>query len=218
MAGSMRRVFLVSGTLLGFSLLAVSFVLMSRDADEGAFLISHTPGESLKLLDPGKAPDIAYADEASHLQEVFSDFGATVAYSREDGVPTYEIAIDRMKFMRAIPSLQAKEILSPELTATDARRRQNSLAIYCATYMSATTLESLYRFRGETGNMKIATFLMDPDESGHPLKRELFQFTFTRDLFDKIDWDNFQIKNLPKVTPGYREGPWLQEAMKHEPE
>jgi hypothetical protein len=191
-----RRIVLVLVALLGFSLLAVSVVLMSRDADETS------------------AP--SYVNMVIPLQETFSKYGATVAFSRDEGAPTYEIVINMPDFIKAIPSMQRKNILSPNLTPGYIDRHPITLVKAGALSISAGSLFIIYKYGGETRTINFATFLMDLDDYGHLQKREMFSFSLTKELFDKIEWKDFRVSTLPKLAPNYRESPWLTDIVTSE--
>ena len=106
------------------------------------------------------------ADHITALKVVCSQFGANVEFSQNKGVSTYEILIDRTDFIRAIPRLQEKRLLNPDLTQSDINRRPLSTIAYGASFLSTMTVFFNYKNKRETGPMKLTTVLMDPDEYG----------------------------------------------------
>jgi hypothetical protein len=44
----------------------------------------------------------------------------------------------------------------------------------------------------------------------------VFRFSFTRALFDRIDWNNFEMPNFPKVAPAFKISPWLAATLTRE--
>jgi len=154
------------------------------------------------------------ADDLAELQTLLSPYGGSVEMKSTGGVPTYEFSLNKREFMATVPILQKLHMLNPDMTPTYINLHPVTLSVVTAQEMSVVVLQKLYS--GDSNHVRIVAFLMEPDDFGHLQEHEMFHFSFTKSLFQKIDWDNFEMTKFSKVAPGFAFSDWALSTVSSE--
>lgn len=152
---------------------------------------------------------------SNDLQTMLSPWGVSVEEQQTKNLRAYEFAINKRELMIAMPDLQSAGLINRDLDETFINRHQVTLIMIAAQDIAVAALTSIYKSK-DADLVNMSFFLMSPDEFGHPQKKDLFRFSFTRALFEKIDWDNFEMQNFPKIAPKFKISPWLATALARE--
>lgn len=149
-------------------------------------------------------PAIDYAQVITTMGELV---GGGVEKETKNGQCVVSITVDRNKVNRDFKTLQALNFLNPDISQTFINTHENPAAMAMATQFSVMAIITQYRTTNIDKCAFVALFLIT-DEYGHEKKQSLFGFGFDRKLFNKINWDNFDNSNLPKVAYQYQSSSW----------
>jgi len=59
-------------------------------------------------------------------------------------------------------------------------------------------------------------YIIETDDFGNPQKTMIAKFSFSRRLFEKVNWDNFDASKLPLISLHYETNPVVTARMKQE--
>jgi hypothetical protein len=156
---------------------------------------------------PALAQDKPQVDYASALETMKDLVGGTVDQTTKDGRCVISVSVDRAKVDSDFTKLQKIGLLNPDITQTFMNTHRNPAPIAMATQLAVMTIISKYKTTAIDKCAFVANLLV-PDEFGNAKPIALFGFGFDRQLFDKINWDNFENSNLPKVSYQYKQTAW----------
>lgn len=147
---------------------------------------------------------IDYAQAMTTMTELV---GGGVETGTTNGQCVVSITVDRGKVNRDFQKLQTIGLLNPDISQTFINTHQNPAALAMATQLTVMAIISKYRTTAMDKCAFVASFLIT-DEYGQEKKQVLFGFGFDRKLFNKINWENFENSNLPKVSYQYQMSSW----------
>lgn len=145
--------------------------------------------------------------------------GIGISYIRAGSTMT--IMINQQKALEAIPSLKEDGILNPELTQTFVNACPTLVSAYIGFLYTGVIL--IYTYKNmPLDKINVKIYIELPDIFGNNIQHSIASFKFSKNLFNKINWDNFDasmMNNLfPKVAPDFRYSEWYEEKMQEENE
>ena len=157
----------------------------------------------------------AFADNsADHttLQQELHSFGVNETIDWNVKPRKVAIYLDQQRVISSIPNMQEMGLLNPDITQTTINLYPNAISITVATEMAVLKTIDAYSHSG-IDEAVFSISLVVSDEYGHEQTKPLFSYRFNRALNNRINWDNFQIGNLPKVALGFRYSNWAMQNM-----
>lgn len=163
---------------------------------------------SCVLATSARAEDTpAPVDYAQAMTTMTELLGGGVESETKNGQCVVSVTVDRGKVNRDFQKLQTIGLLNPDISQTFINTHQNPAALAMATQLAVMAIITEYRTTNMDKCAFVASFLIT-DEYGQVKKQSLFGFGFDRKLFNKINWDNFENANLPKVSYQYQSSTW----------
>lgn len=135
--------------------------------------------------------------------------GGSTETKSEPGQRVISIVIDRNTVNGELSTLQRLGLINPDMNQTYFRAHENLLSFVVS--LQASTMAVIAEYRAEkTDRSLVNVFFLVPDDYGQKQKQQAYSFTFDRALFNRINWDNFDNSNLPKVAHEFQYSPWAR--------
>lgn len=149
------------------------------------------------------------AGEADKLDSntLFSSFGYHSTPSVDSKSCNMKIVLKKSDLIDKVPVLQKLGILNPDITQTRINQQPNLIAMTFAVSMAPVVTKELYDSQQGVDKCHFVQFLDDVDDYGHDEQIEMFSYNFNRKLHKRVNWDNFDSKNLMKIAPGFHFSP-----------
>lgn len=150
-------------------------------------------------------------DQDNFVQAIAA-LGVTYSLSGDE----LDIVVDQQQAIDAIPSMQKIGVINPDITQTeiDLMPVTHSLADIG---LAATTNILSYIFQNSyIYQLHVDTFLSYTDDYGHYVKVPCYSFDFDRDLYNRIDWNNFSGDNLIRIAPNIDFSSWCVDKLNEE--
>lgn len=64
-------------------------------------------------------------------------------------------------------------------------------------------IKNLYDLNNKMDQIHIISYLLTTDLYGNEIKSFCYSFNFNRQLYQKINWKNFQSNNIVKIAPDF---------------
>lgn len=139
-----------------------------------------------------------------------------VEMRRDRGRQIMDLTVRVQDFVEILPRLQARGMMNPDLSATAARTRAFSLAAVYAQQWAGTLLEPLYRDNRGIDALTVRVHEAFPDDFGHMRREMVLSFEFDRRLYERINWENFELHRLPRVAQNHRFTPFFNRKFAEE--
>ena len=108
--------------------------------------------------------------------------------------------IDKQKFLQEVPNLQKFGTLNPDLNQTYINTKPTTLTIVFTTMLAAGVTKETFE---NNPSVNFCSFFMNVKEAdvyGHKMEKKILSYAFDRATFEKINWDQFEPKNMMKVA------------------
>lgn len=142
--------------------------------------------------------------------------GITVSRQENNGLTTLTIDCNEATAVESIPALQAKGVMNPNVTRTQVNLAPVSFSTMVALLGVVAYIQPLYHDSKNTNQLTAKVNLLTPDDYGHLQIHPLFSFSFSRDLFNRIDWDNFEDVRFPRVAAHFKYSQWFKDHSENE--
>jgi hypothetical protein len=114
------------------------------------------------------------------------------------------IVVDQKRLMEIIPTLQKAGLIDANLSSTQIGFYQSLLATTVSMRFVASLIKKIYLTHSKTDIIHVDTYLLTPDIFGNNGKELCYSFDFDRKLFQKINWQQFQISNLQHIVSNFK--------------
>lgn len=172
---------------------------------QAAVPASEIPGQESEIMQ-----HMAHIDSVQFIESLQK---AGISYERtEQGL---DIIANQQLMLATLPTLQQLGALNSGLDIKEVNAHPITYSGAIALHFTNLIIPYVYK-NNFAGDMKINIYLSSPDNFGNLQKHLLMSFNFNKDLYNKINWDNFVPQNLVKVAPNFTIDPWYQEQMNHE--
>lgn len=114
------------------------------------------------------------------------------------------IYIDQNKILKNIPYLQKTGIVDTNLSNTEAGFYATELAAQVSIPYVTKIIQKLYSSNVKVDQIYIMSYLLATDSYGNNTPSFCYSFTFNRQLYQKINWKNFQANNIVKIVPDFK--------------
>jgi hypothetical protein len=151
----------------------------------------------------------AFAD-ANNLQKIVAGmkvFGCDMQTAKSGAVTHVQVLCDQQKVIDSFPLIQQMHLMNPDITQTQINVMPSALSSVFLQEMTATLIHPLYQSTGAQETSWVGGLIV-ADAYGHLKSHAVFTFRFNRTLDGRVNWDNFDDANLPKIAPGYALTPW----------
>lgn len=161
------------------------------------------------LTSSAQAEKMSPADSQQVVKAFTEMVGGSVDVKDEGNQRTIMLVVDREKIYEKRQFIQNIGLLNKELTETFLRTNKNAISLVLASYGAQFSVISEYENTSKADNVLLYAYAVVPDLYGQKEKQLLFSFRFTRAIYNKINWDNFDSSNLSKITKNYKMSAWM---------
>lgn len=183
--------------LLGISFLFLPLVAF---ADESS-LLKDAPSQHAPVQFTQQISEINTTEFTQNLQQV--------GISYEIAEANLNITANQQTLLSSIPSLQALGALNLGMQNASISSHPISYAGAASLHFASLILPFVYK-NNSAQNTHVNMYLDSPDDFGHLQKHLIMSFDFNRELFDKVDWNNFPPENLTKIAPNFKLDSWYE--------
>lgn len=134
------------------------------------------------------------------VNQVFGVFGFTTSTSIDHGPCRVTSTLDKQAFLQKVPALQALGMLNPDLTMADINTKPAMLAAAFAMQMTPVVTKETFENNPSVNICSFVVNLKEANVYGHTVDDNILSYSFDRATFDKINWDQFDATNMPKVA------------------
>jgi hypothetical protein len=134
------------------------------------------------------------------VNDVFGGFDFTMSTSIDHGSCRVTSTLDKSAFLQNVPTLQTLQMLNPDLTTTDINTKPTMLAAAFTLQMTPVVTKETFEKNPDTNICLFVVNLKEANIYGHTVDDNILSYTFDRATFDKINWDQFEAGNMPKVA------------------
>lgn len=113
------------------------------------------------------------------------------------------VYIDQNKILKNISKLQKKGIIDRNLTNTEISFYETQLVAMTSIPYITQVIKNLYHSNNKNDQIHIISYLLTTDLYGNNIKLFCYSFNFNRQLYQKINWQNFQANNIVKIAPDF---------------
>lgn len=150
------------------------------------------------------------------IVEAFGGNAVDVTARQARGGHSLDLAVRVRDLLNVRPRLQAQGLMNPDVTATYAAKNAFSVAWAFGMSCAAGLLEPIYEDNPALDALAVRVAAVFPDDFGHLQNEALATFGFSRALFRKINWEEFEPRGLPKVALSYRSTPFFTRKFAEE--
>jgi hypothetical protein len=143
------------------------------------------------------------------LQAVLMTVPVSQATDRTKSGQQIVIRFDRDALIASLQGKEAAGLLNPVFTSGYINSHKNSLAIMTGLVHSAMAVDRAYG-NSSLDRAHVRVVMVLPNAYAPAQKITLFSFDFSRALYDKIDWDQFDPADIPKTALHFRYSPWAK--------
>lgn len=154
-------------------------------------------------------------DDFESVTKSFRWLGALIEVQTLDKVTEINLRLDENQFLASIPKLEELGILMPDVP----EKKINVMPVIYAEGMARMIAASvlLHIYKDNTINqVKFNCYFLTPNDYGDVEEKLMSSFFFNREIYNKIDWSNFNAKNLDKVALKYRLTDWFNRNSESE--
>lgn len=148
--------------------------------------------------------------DSNNLQKIVAGmkaFGCYMQTAKTGALTRVQVECEQQKIIDNFPLLQKLGMMNPDITQTQINMMPSALSSVFLEEITATLIHPLYQSTDAQETSWIGGLIV-ADAYGHMKSHAVFTFRFTRALDGKVNWDNFNDANLPKIAPGYTLTPW----------
>jgi hypothetical protein len=131
---------------------------------------------------------------------LFEWTGVTAKLEKDNKINFY---IDMHQALIAMPTLQEKDFLNPDITQTMINGNRSFYASLVGLLIITASLPILYE-TPVLDKIFVTVYLAKEDSFGQVTNKKIINFEFNRKLYQKIKWSNFRTENLMKVAPNFK--------------
>lgn len=136
--------------------------------------------------------------------------------NKNNGKEELVTTIDKDEMLNSYSFWKKVGGLRPEATETDFRSKPYTYGAGFAVYSITGSLHGdNAKFDGNP--LKVIGEIIQPDLYGHKVAHQIFSFTFTKKINDKIDWEGFDAMSFQKIAPDFHWTPWFETQYRTEP-
>jgi hypothetical protein len=154
---------------------------------------------------------IVLADESFDLAQKIKPYG--ISFEQLNNY--VEIYVNKNQVLSHFKKLQDLGLFNPDITQTQLNEAPILSSTIIGMYFSVVIIPYIYR----TTNSDYLFFnlnLITPDSYGKDETQLCVPFNFSRELYNKINWDNFDTPNILKVVPNLIYSPWYLDQIRNE--
>lgn len=134
-------------------------------------------------------------------------FGCAMSSTKAGALTRVQVQCDQQKVIDNFPVLQKMGMMNPDITQTQINMMPSALAAVFLQEVTATLIHPLYQST-PAQETEWSSSLVVADAYGHAKAHTVFTFRFNRAIDARVNWDNFNDANLPKIAPNYVLTPW----------
>lgn len=159
----------------------------------------------------------AHADDSAANWDVAVSgqavLGCAISEKPKHGATAVSVTCSRDKVIQEVPLLKKMGMINPEVTQTQINMMPNLIVMVFALEDAGLMVHEYFGDHPGVNETAWTVAIDVPDAYGNLHRQTAFRFNFSRALDRRINWDNFQPKNLESVAPRFSWGEWGQEAM-----
>jgi hypothetical protein len=171
---------------------------------------------SVQFLGGGDGSAQAAEDDDYALARLFSLSGIRFVARVLDDKPSLDILADRRVIAQSVPLLQAAGALNPDLTTFFVNTHPFTLPYFVARVATPYILKKTFENRSFLHLVSVKVIIVYYDEFGQERRELAASFDFTSALYQKVNWERFDVQNLSKVAMNYQITPFMQQKMNQE--
>ena len=171
---------------------------------------------SVQFLGVGGGSAQAAEEDADPLAGGYSLVGIRTVARFADAKPSLDILANRRAIIQSVPLLQAAGALNPELTTVFVNTHPFTLPYVVALLAASDVIKRTFEKHSALNFVSIRVMMVYDDEFGQERRELAASFDFTRALYQKVNWERFDVQNLSKVAMNYQSTPFMQQKMNQE--
>jgi hypothetical protein len=115
--------------------------------------------------------------------------------------------VDQKVLIAHIDQLKAIGLLSKDLTQTIINMEPNIISMAFAIQMLPVATKEVYEINKNANNCDFIQSIILTDDYGNDKQMKMFSYHFTRAIYDKVNWDNFESQKMFKIAPKFAFSP-----------
>lgn len=162
---------------------------------------------------------IAATSSSYATEKILSDMGhgVTVYADDEPTGKTIRVVVDEKLLLDNYQYWKDLHAVRSETTETYFRSHPYGLAASFALMSVAPFLSGFFAPFDGAPATKIKGSLIEPDSYGQAVEHQIFSFTFTKKMNDKINWEGFNAESFQTIAPDFHYTPWFVRKYHSEP-
>ena len=142
-------------------------------------------------------------DDSVNVNTVFGRYGFSSSPHVTASSCSVELTLNQKTFIENIDDLKQMHLMNREISQTMINSKPNFLSMAFAFEMLPVATKEIYDENKNVDRCQFSQSLSSTDDYGNDKKILMLTYEFTRALFKKINWDNFQAQSMMKVAPKF---------------
>jgi hypothetical protein len=146
-------------------------------------------------------------DNSVNVNTVFGRYGFSSSPHVTASLCNVELTLNQKAFVENIDELKQMHLMNNEISQTMINSKPSFLSMAFAFQLLPVATKEIYDENKDVDRCQFSQSLSSTDDYGNDKKILMLTYEFTRALFKKINWDNFQAQGMMKVAPKFRINP-----------
>lgn len=147
------------------------------------------------------------------IAEGLQSLGIKTKVATHAGKCSVVAKMDEDKLMQDIPIFRATGIISANLSNNYYQSHEATTLIVLSLELAAYDTKNILKRNQKLDNCSFSFFMSHADNYGKVRSFRIFSYDFSRALYNKIGWDNFNPVHLPEVANDFRKFPLFSGLM-----
>lgn len=126
------------------------------------------------------------------------------------------VTIDQPTFAANVQDMVDSDIFSKKVSPTLGNVAPHYLMNVFEAETAPYIVRSLFMRNPDVNTCHFVFQYVNPDDYGNDVTHRMLSFDFTRVIFQKVNWDRFNIDNLRKISPNFKGDPGFAALLKDE--
>lgn len=167
--------------------------------------VQSTPVTTEKALTPEET-------KASY-DKLIASAGVTYVLTK----PNLDITVDESKALAALPDLEKQGMINGTIPPADVAAMPISISgALIGVSFSAVIIHTEFQNDPSLDKLHVQVYLLPTDSKSDADKQLCYSFDFTRELFNKTNWDTVTPKDIMVNSPNFKFSDWCQSAIDKE--
>jgi hypothetical protein len=146
-------------------------------------------------------------DNSVNVNAVFGRYGFSSSPHVTGSSCSVELRLNQKTFIENLDEPKQIGLMNREISQTMINSKPNFLSMAFAVEMLPVATKEIYDENKNVDRCEFSQSLSSTDDYGNEKKILMLTYEFTRALYRKINWDNFQAQGMMKVAPKFHLNP-----------